>query len=335
MSGSGGEIELVLPDASRRSVPDGTSAGSVLQAWRPKEAREFLAARFDGRSVDLAQALHRSGALAPLTFRGPGRSRHAAALGRPCRRQGRRRGGARRAPDRRPAHRGGVLLRLRRPPAHARGPVEDRSRDRRHHPGRGEIRTRWRSPREEAERLCAGNPHKLGYVREIPDGGIRLALPDRGLSRPLPGPPRPRYALAQGAPSPRHLRRIGRRHRHRAEPPADPGHRVPDPGRARQVPRPPQGGGGAGPPHRRAAHGAVHVPRGGPRLPVLAPQGDDRRPRAGAVRHRAPRQRRATRRSAHRSCSPRACTRRAATGSTTERTCSSPSPRSGRSAGSR
>jgi threonyl-tRNA synthetase len=69
--GAPGPIELELPDEQRISVPPGTSAGEVLRRWKPKEAAEFLAALFEGRPIDLATRLERSGKLAPLRFSDP------------------------------------------------------------------------------------------------------------------------------------------------------------------------------------------------------------------------------------------------------------------------
>jgi threonyl-tRNA synthetase len=59
-------VEITLPDGNRRTVPRGSTAGSVLTEWKPD--LKPLAASLDGRPIDLSASLTRSGRLAPLRF---------------------------------------------------------------------------------------------------------------------------------------------------------------------------------------------------------------------------------------------------------------------------
>jgi threonyl-tRNA synthetase len=61
-------IELTFPDGRRLSVPIGTRAGDALSEWHPNESPTFLAAILEGVPIDLDRRLERAGSLAPLTF---------------------------------------------------------------------------------------------------------------------------------------------------------------------------------------------------------------------------------------------------------------------------
>jgi threonyl-tRNA synthetase len=63
-----GELVIILPDGSRRSVPSGTKAGDVLKVWNPVGHSRYLAAAWNGVPVDLGRPLDMDGQLAPLTF---------------------------------------------------------------------------------------------------------------------------------------------------------------------------------------------------------------------------------------------------------------------------
>ena len=64
-------LEVELPDGSTRSVVRGTSMGDVLRAWRPNEANAYLAAEWNGVAVDLSRPVTSSGKLVPLRFEDP------------------------------------------------------------------------------------------------------------------------------------------------------------------------------------------------------------------------------------------------------------------------
>jgi len=169
MSAPSGGIDIRLPDGSVRSVPNGTTAGEVLQAWRPKEAREFLAARFDDALVDLSQPLRHAGALTPLTFRDrEGRdvlqhsSAHVVAKAVTEVVPGA-------LPTAGPPTEDGFHydfdVRPLTPDDQAKIEAAIAATIK-----AGEKFERIEVSREEANRLCAANPHKLGYIREIPEG---------------------------------------------------------------------------------------------------------------------------------------------------------------------
>lgn len=68
MSAEPAEVDLELPGGEHRKVPLGTTAGQALRAWRPNEANGFLAARWNEVSIDLSRRLESSGRLTPLRF---------------------------------------------------------------------------------------------------------------------------------------------------------------------------------------------------------------------------------------------------------------------------
>ncbi|MCI4326972.1 MAG: threonine--tRNA ligase [Thermoplasmata archaeon] len=62
------EVTATLPDGTRRPLPPGGTVGDLLRAWNPQGASHYLAATWDGRSVDLSFVPARDGTLVPLTF---------------------------------------------------------------------------------------------------------------------------------------------------------------------------------------------------------------------------------------------------------------------------
>jgi threonyl-tRNA synthetase len=61
-------IKATLPDGNAREYPAGTSLVEIAKDISPRLAREALAAKVDGRLVDLARPLERDAAVAFLTF---------------------------------------------------------------------------------------------------------------------------------------------------------------------------------------------------------------------------------------------------------------------------
>ncbi len=66
------EISVTLPDGSSRRVPAGTTAGELAAGISPRLARAALAARVDGRLVDLAYPLREDTSVAIVTPDDPG-----------------------------------------------------------------------------------------------------------------------------------------------------------------------------------------------------------------------------------------------------------------------
>ncbi len=170
MATSGG-IQLTFPDGRQLSVPIATRAGDALSEWNPAKGGEFLAALFDGIPIDLDQRLDRSGTLAPLTFddrMGRDILQHSSAhlvakavvesipeakptVGPPTEE------GFYYDFDVRPLtpeDMARVLASIERSIE-----LEDRFE-------------RREMTRDEAELIFASNPHKLGYIREIPPGEL-------------------------------------------------------------------------------------------------------------------------------------------------------------------
>jgi len=162
-------IRVTLPDGTHREVVRGSLAGEVLTAWQPERSRQFLAALWEGRPIDLAAPLLSDGRLAPLTFTDrAGRdilqhsSAHLVA-----------KGVVETIPGARPTHgpptEDGFFYDFDVRPL----TPEDLDSVRRlmqiaitaHEPFR-----RREVPKEEALRLFAANPHKLRYLAEVPDG---------------------------------------------------------------------------------------------------------------------------------------------------------------------
>jgi threonyl-tRNA synthetase len=169
MSVPSNEIELLLPDGSRRTVPAGMSALEVLRAWRPKESREYLAAKFGDQPIDLATPLRRSGALAPLTF--------ADREGRDILQHSSAHVVAKAVTEVVPG-----ALATAGPPTDDGfyydfdvRPLTPDDQAKIEAAIAATIKSaekfeRVEVSREEANRLCAANPYKLGYIRDIPEG---------------------------------------------------------------------------------------------------------------------------------------------------------------------
>lgn len=66
-----GELELVLPDGSRKRVASGTTALAVAEGIGPRLARDAVGALLDGTEVDLRQPLETGGAFRLLTAKDP------------------------------------------------------------------------------------------------------------------------------------------------------------------------------------------------------------------------------------------------------------------------
>lgn len=66
-----GELELVLPDGSRKRVASGTTALAVAEGIGPRLARDAVGALLDGAEIDLRQPLEAGGAFRLLTAKDP------------------------------------------------------------------------------------------------------------------------------------------------------------------------------------------------------------------------------------------------------------------------
>jgi threonyl-tRNA synthetase len=62
------KVHLTFPDGTVREVPRGTTVGVALSEWAPERVGSFLAASLGGESVDLARPIGQDVRLAPLTF---------------------------------------------------------------------------------------------------------------------------------------------------------------------------------------------------------------------------------------------------------------------------
>ncbi len=162
-------VNVTLPDGSRRAVVRGSRAGDVLRAWAPDRADTFLAAALDGAPIDLDGPIRAEGTLNPLTFDDrAGRdilqhsSAHLVAKAVTEVIPGA-------LPTAGPPSDEGFYYDFDMRPL---VPEDlDRIREAMDRAIAADERfERFEAPREEAERLCASNPHKLGYVREVPSG---------------------------------------------------------------------------------------------------------------------------------------------------------------------
>jgi len=63
------QITVTFPDGVSRSYPKGTTVGEVLKDWGNIPPEDILAARVDGRLVDLSSVLSGNSKVEPLTFR--------------------------------------------------------------------------------------------------------------------------------------------------------------------------------------------------------------------------------------------------------------------------
>ncbi len=163
------EVVLRLPDGSTHRLARGTTVGEALAAWAPSNSGTFLAGTIDGRAVDLATRVEADAAIAPLTFEDrAGRDilEHSAA-------HLVAKGLVETIPGALPTH----------------GPPTDegfyydfdvrpllpadldavRSAMQRSVEAR-EPYVRREVSKEEARRIFEGNPHKLRYISEVPEG---------------------------------------------------------------------------------------------------------------------------------------------------------------------
>lgn len=170
VSSDSSSLELRFPDGRTAHVPSGATVGAVLLQWRPDLRRRLLAAKFEGTPVDLSFLVPGPGRLEPLTFDEPeGREivRHSAAhlvakavtetipgalptVGPPTEE------GFYYDFDVRPltpADLTAIQAAIERAVA-AREPF-----------------VRQEHPKAEALRLLAGNPHKQGYIADVPEEG--------------------------------------------------------------------------------------------------------------------------------------------------------------------
>ena len=162
-------VTVRFPDGRHRTVSPRSTAGEVLGEWAPDRSATFLAAVLDGRSVDLAAPVERDATLAPLTFEDrAGRDilQHSAA-------HLVAKGVVETIPDAKPTvgppTDDGFYYDFEvRPLVPADLDQVRAAMDR-------SVRARERFVRREisgaeAERLFAGNPHKLRYIAEVPPG---------------------------------------------------------------------------------------------------------------------------------------------------------------------
>ncbi len=167
MSDGEAMVNISLPDGTRRTIPRGSRAGDVLREWAADRAAAFVAAAFEGAPIDLDAPLLSDGALRALTFddrAGRDIVQHSTAhlvakavvevvpealptAGPPTDE------GFYYDFDMRPL----VPEDLDRVRA-----AMDRAIAAEERFERVEV------SREEAERLCAANPHKLGYLKDVP-----------------------------------------------------------------------------------------------------------------------------------------------------------------------
>jgi len=166
---AGGSIRVTLPGGRVALVADGEAVGAVLARELPKESAGFLAALVNGTPADLAAPLHVDAEVAPLSFTDrAGRdilqhsSAHLVAKAL-----------VETVPEARPTHgpptdEGFFYDFEVRPlvPADLDSvrSAMDRSIAARERFVRREV------SREEAQRIFAGNPHKLRYIAETPEG---------------------------------------------------------------------------------------------------------------------------------------------------------------------
>jgi threonyl-tRNA synthetase len=164
-------VTVALPDGSRRSVARGTPAGEVLGTWAPDRSGQFLAALVDGRPVDLSARLDHDATLAPLTFQdrvGRDILQHSSAhlVAKALMEV---------IPDARPTHgpptEEGFYYDFDVRPLLPEDLDAVRTGVARAVAAR-EPFVRREVSRQEAQRLFAGNPHKLRYIADVPEGEV-------------------------------------------------------------------------------------------------------------------------------------------------------------------
>jgi len=162
-------IRIILPDGTHVEVPSGTSAGEVLSGWQPDHVGRVLAALWEGRPIDLASHLEHDGRLAPLSFSDrAGReilehsSAHLVAKGL-----------VETIPDAKPTHgpptEEGFYYDFDVRPLTPEDLDSMRNRIRASVEAREPFHRREMS-KQEAAKLFASNPYKLGYISEAPAG---------------------------------------------------------------------------------------------------------------------------------------------------------------------
>lgn len=162
-------VEVQFPDGTRRQVASGSLIGDVLSSWAPDRASRFLAASQEARPVDLAHPLTEGGRIAPLTFEeraGRDVLQHSAAhlVAKAL---------TETIPEARPTvgppTEDGFFYDFDVRPLTPSDLDSVRRAMNRSIEAREPFRRRELS-RSEAEQLFAANPHKLGYIAEIPTG---------------------------------------------------------------------------------------------------------------------------------------------------------------------
>ena len=271
------EVAVTLPDGAVRRYPSGTTPGAIATDISKSLGKAALAARVDGRLVDLSLPIEADAALAIVTAKdeADGARAHPPRL-RPH--HGPRRAGAvaRREGHHRPGDRERLVLRLRpRRGVHPRGPRHHRGADARDHrrarPGahRG-LGPRPRHPPLRGDGRALQGRARRGDPRRRPDPHV-LA---RAVAGPLPRPAPRQHRAGAARRLQAHLdrRRLLAR---RFAPPDAPAHlrrRLPHQGRPRRLPPPARGGGQARPPAHRPGDGPLPPAAGGAGVGVLAPE---------------------------------------------------------------
>ena len=162
-------VDVEMPDGRRRSVPRGTPLAQVLRDWAPGEFSQFVAAEWDGVAVDLSRPVTAAGRASPLRYADPaGRDilQHSAAhvVAKAV---------SEVIPEAKPTAG---------PPTEegfyydfdvrpiTPDDVEKVRAGIARIVGADEPFVREEVSRERAEELFRANPHKLGYIREVPAG---------------------------------------------------------------------------------------------------------------------------------------------------------------------
>ena len=300
-------LHVTLPDGSPLELDDGATVRDAAAAIGPRLAKAAIAGRVTAAADPDVTLL--VDAAAPLQRRRPPRHRHAEGRGRRRRRHPAAHRLARHgAGDRpslpgrqvrhRPDHRERLLLRppaarahrRGRPGAHREGDGEDREPEPaggalRAAGGRGARGVRGRRarhgrlrPAPRARPGLQGRAHRGPRDRRRGDrrrGPDHQRLPPGRVRRPVPRAAPAEHQQARERHLQAHQPRRRLLARRREEPHAHPRlrHRLPEQGGAGGVPRGARAGPPARPPAHRPGPRPLQLPRGGPRLPVLPPQG--------------------------------------------------------------
>ncbi|NPV03697.1 MAG: threonine--tRNA ligase [Syntrophaceae bacterium] len=65
------KIDIQYPDQTRKSFEAGLAAGEILAAWKAEAARDAVAARFNGRMIDLSSPVTESGSIDAVDIHSP------------------------------------------------------------------------------------------------------------------------------------------------------------------------------------------------------------------------------------------------------------------------